>query len=435
MHKKKVIVFSYFYSPCNLTPSERIQSFVEALSQHGYYPIIVTRNWDNSILNSTSDVFKSSGDKLRIEQFEQHEIHYLPYKSSIKDKLFLRFDGTKFYSIYLIAALIFSFWNLVNIKKSTYSNFYSYLKKLLDVSPEIKLMVTSASPFEFFGISYLLSKRNNIKWIADYRDDWSTNEMQYSNNFPKRFLQKISRHYEVKWLATASDFVTVSSYYCHKIKSITHLQGAVLSNGFQPKNYNLVNDYFDKFSIVYTGSIYPVQPIEKPILAFIDFISTHKIPSTKIQMIFIGILSESPIFNRINAIISGYENYFHITPRLPKLEAIHIQSKSHLLLACAYGKLKGIPGSKLYEYLAMKKRVLLYPTDHDIIEETLMKTNQGLICETEVDFLNHLTNFYQLFTQNTFQESNQINTLEIEKYARSNQAEILIRQLNQVEYE
>ncbi|HPI53526.1 MAG TPA: hypothetical protein PLU10_02470 [Chitinophagaceae bacterium] len=435
MHKKKIIVFSYFYSPCNLTPSERIQSFVDALSKQGYYPIIVTRNWDNAILNSTTDVFKSSGDKVRIEQCQQHEIHYLPYKSSLKDKLFLRFDGTKFYPIYLITALIFSIWNLVCIKKSAYSYFYIYLKKLLDNCPEIKMMVTSASPFEFFGISYLLSKRNNINWIADYRDDWSTNEMQYSDNFAKRLLQKISRHYEVKWLATASDFVTVSSRYCNKIKSITHLKGAVLTNGFQPENYLHVNTYFEKFTIVYTGSIYPIQPIEKPILAFIKFITTHNIPHTKIQMIFIGILSESPIFNRIKNIITGYENYFHITPRLPKTETIHIQSNAHLLLACAYGNLKGIPGSKLYEYLALKKRILFYPTDHDIIEDTLTKTNQGLICETQDDFIEYLANFYQLFIKNKFQESTQINTSEIEQYARSNQAQTLIRQLNQIEHE
>lgn len=69
-----------------------------------YYPIIITRNWDTKINNSTTDAYKSSGDEVKIEKFEHYEVHYLPYKASFKDQLFIRLEGTKFYFIYLIVA-------------------------------------------------------------------------------------------------------------------------------------------------------------------------------------------------------------------------------------------------------------------------------------------------------------------------------------------
>ena len=57
---KKVIVLSYFFTPCNLTASQRALGWAKYLKEFGYYPIIITRNWDLPI-GKPEDAGISSG--------------------------------------------------------------------------------------------------------------------------------------------------------------------------------------------------------------------------------------------------------------------------------------------------------------------------------------------------------------------------------------
>ena len=52
---KKILIISYFFPPCNLTPSQRTISWARLLHKHGYYPIVITRRWDTKI-NSAKQI-------------------------------------------------------------------------------------------------------------------------------------------------------------------------------------------------------------------------------------------------------------------------------------------------------------------------------------------------------------------------------------------
>ena len=45
MSKKKVLILSYFFPPCNLPASQRSYGWATQLHEYGYHPIIITRNW------------------------------------------------------------------------------------------------------------------------------------------------------------------------------------------------------------------------------------------------------------------------------------------------------------------------------------------------------------------------------------------------------
>jgi glycosyltransferase involved in cell wall biosynthesis len=191
-----------------------------------------------------------------------------------------------------------------------------------------------------------------------------------------------------------------------------------------PENYLKEYPLFNEFTITYVGSIYPTQPIELFLEGIKSYIDLQETPP-KLKVIFIGIKDEPPIINRINNNIVGFENYFEFTSRIPKKEAIEIQSRSHMLLVCAHTSLKGVPGSKLYEYVALKKPVLIYPSDKDIIERTLNETGQSLVCETKEDLIGFLTDFNLKKDLNTHIISEKVN-----EYSRSTLVDILINSLN-----
>lgn len=417
-----IVILSYFFPPCNLTPSERIYSWAKYLKKGNYYPIIITRNWDTPIKNSTTDVFKNSGTEILIKKYEDYEVHYLPYKGSLKDRLFIQFDGTKFYLIYLIFTFIYNFLQFQFLKLNPTYSFINYAVDIIQKS-NCTRMVVSAGPFELFGYAYKIWQKTKIRWIADYRDDWTTTEL-YKGNLFKHLVNKYNSYFEKKWLSSCDSFLSVSDHYVSKISNLIKKKGLIMTNGYLPENYQFNFPLFDEFTITYVGSIYSTQPIELFLEAIKELLieNNHRL---NLKVIFIGIKDEPAIIKRILNNIAGYESYFEFTSRIPKNKAIEIQSRSHMLLVCAHKSLKGIPGSKLYEYVALKKPVLLFPSDQDIVERTLLETGQGLLCSNSNDLIKHIS----LFLKN---EKNiiSINNAKTEFYSRIKLVDILIQALD-----
>jgi glycosyltransferase involved in cell wall biosynthesis len=414
---KKIIILSYYFPPCNLTPAERVFSWAKYFHENGYYPIIITRNWDRPIKESIDEHF-SSGDKIKHEVHDTHEVYYIPYKNNLKNKFFIKFSGTSYYTLYLMIAFIYSILENFTSSFTSLQPLYKFLKTYLKQHKEIKLMLISANPFHQFKFGYLLNKKLGIKWIADYRDDWNTNEFSISKIFFKKIIKKISTRKEKKWVKSASFFTSVSSRYVKKIKQLVGIDGYVIENGFMPENYE-ENAYelFSNFTVTYVGSLYPSQPIEIFLNTIKKFINTFSVPPP-IKIIFIGILADPISFDRIKKYIKGYESYFQFTHRIDKKEAIEVQKKSHLLIAVSYIRLKGIPGSKLYEYLAIKKLVLVCPTDNDIIEEILTKTGQGIFVNNQEECLAVLESLYQEWIDTGIISMPKINEIAILNYSR-----------------
>ena len=84
---REVLIISYFYPPCTLTAAQRPAGWLKYLPQFGYKPIVITRNWDVT-LSKPEDQLKNAGSQLYIEKSETHEVHYLPYRASLRDRLF-----------------------------------------------------------------------------------------------------------------------------------------------------------------------------------------------------------------------------------------------------------------------------------------------------------------------------------------------------------
>lgn len=415
MKPQPVLLLSYFFSPCNLTPTERVVSWAKYLQSEGYYPIIVTRNWDVPVKNATTDLYLSSGTEIRVEKKEGYEVHYIPYQAGFKDRLFMQVDGTRWYPLYLAVSMVFNLLNKYFLRLNPSYNLCAYAEPLIR-EKGIEKMVVTAPPFEFLGYGHTLHKKTGIRWIADYRDDWSTSELDRGNIF-KQLVQWMNRPAEKKYLSSVAQFCSVSPYYVEKIGAFLGKSGFLLSNGYMPENYAGQYPSFEQFTITYVGSIYPSQPIELFLKAFQRFLQKHPEATEKSCLRFIGIAQEPAIRQRILNAMKGYENVLEFTARIPKQEAIEQQARSHALLACAHTGLKGVPGSKLYEYIALKKPVILYPSDGDILENTLAETQQGLRCLSEEDCVAQLQTLWSLYLEN-HGGSMPVNEVAIAAYSR-----------------
>ncbi len=419
--QKKVLIISYFFPPCSLTAAQRAQGWANYLSDHGYYPTIVTRRWDQAIRNP-EDALLSSETELIHEKNDRYEVYYLPYKASLRDRLYTRFSGSKLQKL----SRLFTFFSLIaenfTLRAIPYRNIHTFSKKWLEENPDTKCAIISGLPFNQFYFGYKLHQKSGIKWIADYRDDWNTSDFVGTSGagFLMRIVKKLNIRSEKKWVGTAACITSISHVYTEKISNFVKRPGFVILNGYE---VNVPSGNLDptKFVLTYNGSLYATQPIEDVLSVAQRLIIDDKLP---LFLKFPGAAFDPIQKNRIESATRQIADRIEITERVPREEVLQMQADSDALLMLSHSNMKGIPSSKLYEYLPFKKPIVHFPNDFDIVESTLSETGLGFSTATRDEMYETLK---RMIEQKLNHEPTHIqpNIGKIESYSRKMQTKAL----------
>jgi glycosyltransferase involved in cell wall biosynthesis len=214
-------------------------------------------------------------------------------------------------------------------------------------------------------------------------------------------LRKLECQSEKKYIGTASCITTVSQHYAEKISAFTGVNGYVVQNGFFPGDYveyqNL--ESFGEFTLLYNGMLYPSQQIEVVLDAFKQLVDNYPEHRSRIKIRFPGILFLKDVAARVEKQMQGYEDVVWMSPRIPRSEVLTMQAKSHLLLMVSHRDAKGIPSSKIYEYLGLGKPVLICPGDGDVLDETFGAYDLGFIANTSTEAYEILERHFTAFLE------------------------------------
>jgi glycosyltransferase involved in cell wall biosynthesis len=424
---KEILIISYFYPPCTLTAAQRPAGWVKYLHEYGFRPIVITRNWDLKI-TKPEDQLRDAGKEVVIDNSEKFEIHYLPYKASLRDRIFNSSNP-----ILKKGSKILTFINSIGENYFNhfipFSNFYDYASKLIE-ERKINLLIITANPFIQFRFGYLLNKKYGISWVADYRDDWTTSEIIKPTSLVEKILFSFQQTSEKKWVKTASFITSVSEVYTKRISKFVGVRGETILNGFDELYQVSIPTQSDKFTITYNGTLYPSQDVEGFIKVIIQCISFFK-NTIFIYVQFPGVAYDPVQAKRVTNLIVGYENHFLLTDRIPKKEVIELQRNSDLLLMLTHIGTKGVPSSKLYEYLAIQKPILCYPSDFDIVEKTISAVGNGII----VNDLNQLFAELKIMINAKILKEELFTNIELNKlmcFSRKKQVRVLANSLTHI---
>ena len=247
-----------------------------------------------------------------------------------------------------------------------------------------------------------------------------------------RYLMVLRQEKKKKWLSSASFFTSVSPYYVKKIGRFLDKEanGHVLYNGFfaeELKNYANY-DHFEDFTITYNGTLYPSQHVEL-VLTAIQRIIKEYANKVKIRLLFPGLAAISSQAKRVKEFMNGFEDNLKIFERIPKKEVMIMQKRSHLLLMVAHGGVKGVTSSKIFEYIGLGKKVLVCPTDNDVIEEILTETKLGICVKTEEEAYENIKMLVnQFLSSTTFEDLKE--TDQLSKFSRESQTAIMAKLLD-----
>lgn len=427
---KKILIVSYFFPPCNLTASQRAFSWAKYLSGFGYHPIVITRRWDEKI-NTLSDISRSTAQEVLHETKEGYEVYYLPYRSNLRDLLFVKYGDKKFSglrkTLTFFELLLQHFFPFV----IPYKNIFCFAQNIAKKDPEIKLAIISGNPFNLFRLGYQLNNKYGVKWIADYRDAWTTSEINFINRSKIfRIINVLDGYFEKKWCSNASVITASSLPIAEGVSGITGVKGCALYNGFVKEDFEGISvAKFEDFTVTYVGTLYDGQKVEIFCEAFRQLIDSEI--NARVKLLFPGLAFDAEQRARIDRVMKSYEKYYECTPRMDRHKVLTIEKQSHLLLHVAWDEQKGIIASKIYEYIASGSFALVVPSDRGSIQEIVEKSGSGICLSTVPEVFEFLKQEYKNYLQGKFRiiDTNMPSVLQ---FSRQNQVKVLAALLDQI---
>tara|TARA_B110000211_G_scaffold234224_1_gene302963 strand:- start:1683 stop:2858 length:1176 start_codon:yes stop_codon:yes gene_type:complete len=391
---------------------------------------VVTRKWEEK-LKTLKDVSIPTSPGVIHEKNDNFEVYYMPYAGNLRDRIYKKHGDSKFRLLRQSLTFIELFFQYIFNSFIPYSNLYTQADKLCK-EESFDCMIASGNPFNLFKFGFLINKKYKLKWIADYRDGWSTSEINdVSSSIFKRIIHKLDTIYERKWVSTAS-YVTASSQPIGKsIEMLTGVRSTALFNGILFEDFddvNILNPLKD-FTITYVGTLYDGQKIEFFCKAYKEFIQKYEIKNAK--LLFPGLAFFGEQESRVQKALSGYEQFFECSERIPREEILELEKKSHLLLHVAWQGYKGIIASKIYEYIASGTKIIVAPSDDGAIHQIVENSGCGVMISDNSKLIEFLKVEYDLFLSNNTPK-NRIDSDEVQQFSREKQVEGLVQIINSI---
>lgn len=430
----KVLILAYDFPPYVSVGALRPYSWYKYLNEFRVYPVVVTRQWSNSFGSHLDYVAPGEVNGVIEEKTPKAHLIKAPYKPNLANRILLTYGDSKFV---LIRKLV--------------TGFYEYVQWIFTIGPKatifkeadhylslnkVDVIIASGDPFILFKYASKLSKKYNTPWIADYRDPWSQG-LQITNQWFKWW----NVFFEKRTLKSCSNIVTVSKFVQYQISSLLkNKRFTILPNGFDDESINEIKDLKQQngeLTIALSGTIYKWHPVNSFLSVFNEFIKEN--PNAKIKINFYGINNVSELSDFIDKNCDYIKNRIQITQRIPNAELLKIMAQHNVFLLFNY---YSYMGTKIYDYLAMKRKILLCYSDdseakllkanyykikedsnhQNLQSELIIETNSGIIVKDKAHLKQVLIDLYNEFTENGFIAC---NSNGIEKFSRKIQTQKL----------
>lgn len=349
-----ILVLCEHFAPINKTASFRTMALARYLPAHNITPFIVTASQADDV---SKDNFAYDCPVIRVDC----GITWLAeWRHKYAGSLFGKFCG------------------LFDELLDNYS-FYNPLRHLMPAAEtiltqhKIDAIIVSAPNFSLIKTAQKLAQKYQLRWIIDFRDDWVTNEEVTGFT---RFKYRLEHHIFRSYTAGANALIAVSEHQRQKLQLASGIQTVLFENGYDHYQTAELQDDKNKSSpivlsenmvnLIYTGTIYQSQNLSylSQILDRLD-ISLRQ----KIALYFVGSQSSD-----LQAFADKYNNIHIIPSRLSKTQTDQLLAQADSALYIAYqhqdgNPIKGVPSSKLYEYIKLQKPVFMAPSDNDIAQQ------------------------------------------------------------------
>lgn len=407
--KKKVLVVSYTFPPENNMGAVRIGKFVKYLPEFGWEPVVLTADRIDD-LSRTLPVEIDEANIFRTKYFTLSHIlaGMLTTRkkndsiNSIKQDSYSNKPSTGWKNNTLKALRIMSpVYSLPMINQLTMEPldwYRSGLKQGMELAKkgDIDVIFSSYSPSTSHLVASGIQKRTGIPWVADFRDLWSLNP--YSSKLqPFHFLEK---KWEKRAMRNSALLVTVSEPIARELEEFHSKKVVTIPNGFDEADYIVDDTLLHRFTITYTGTIYPGKRDPSPLFRAIAELSHEgRLHNNAIEVRFFGLNVLETIRSLVNKY--GVKQFVKVYGFVPFKESILRQKESTVLLLLSWNapKDKGVYTGKVFEYLGASRPILGIGLKVSVIDELLANTGAGIIADEVGEIKAILLKWFEEFSR------------------------------------
>jgi hypothetical protein len=372
---KRVLIITYYWPPAGGPGVQRWLKFVKYLPDFGIEPIVyIPENphypiQDNSLLGEVPNGVVIHRKPI-FEPYRFAEILSTKKTKRISSGII----RTKNQSA-LEKAMLWIRGNffIPDARKYWIKPSVSYLSELIE-KEDVKTVITTGPPHSVHLIGQQLSQKHQVKWIADFRDPWTSIGYHRKLRLTKS-SQKKHKVLEHSVLNGADLLLTTSDTTRREFQALTNRPIGLITNGFD-SDYIGGADLDNKFTISHIGSLLAGRNPNNLWKVLSEITRENETFRKELQLEFIGVVSE-------DVMDSLYKNelapYIQLKGYVSHAQALRRQQRARILLLVEIDSedTKGIIPGKLFEYMAARRPILALGPDSWEAGTIILETNTG----------------------------------------------------------
>ncbi len=414
---KKVLMIAYQFPPMGGSGVQRTSKFVKHLQKFGYEPIVLTRKTDNvSLIDTTLE--KEIPSNIKIYRTTSFDLSDSTSKKAIPSKILAR---------KVLIPDQARIWEL------------SLHNKVLKIIKEhnINIIYSTSYPYSDHLLALSIKKKlgEKIKWVCDFRDEWSNNPYTKDNPHSKyRTNKELKMESEVlkcadKVIANTpvmrQNFIDI-----HKINTDREKDFYTIANGYDVDDFRDLDTSpisTEQFTITYTGALYGRRKPDYFFEAVGNLVKDNAIDIDKLKINFIGNYKKEQLIENVTKF--GIEKCVHIYDYMPHKQALENLAKSNAVLLLEGGGIgsDAFYTGKVFEYMYINRPVIAV-LPNGCAKDIVVDSKIGLVSHFE-DVEKTKQNILTLY--NMWQEGIFYDERNLEVISRFERKE-LTKQLSQV---
>ena len=438
--KRKVLIVSYWFPPTNTSGAVRIGKFAKYLPEFGWEPIVLTSDSPRdlpptlpvevddanivrtpyfALSNSVSRILVDNKDASPAAQTGQPSKTGLNWRNIVLNTMRLM---SPIYTLPVIDKLLFEPMGWYRYAVRTGSELVG--KNKIDV------IFSTYGPSVPHLVASRLHKQTRMPWVAEFRDPWSLNAYTRKTQ-PFQFLEE---QWEKKTMKNCDLLVSVSKLWAEKLEAFHSKKTMVIANGFDEEDYREDMPLTSKFTITYTGGIYPGKRDPTRLFqAIAELRREGKMSPDDLEVRFLG----SNVAKTLSPLVQEYR-----LPEFVKMygfvsfkESIKRQMESTVLLLLSWDdpRDQGTLTAKIFEYMGARRPTLALAFKGGEIDKLLWESGCGILANAVNEIKNILMKWLGEFRQygkivSYYRPDNEV----IKKYTRREQAKKLAETFDSV---
>ncbi len=236
-------------------------------------------------------------------------------------------------------------------------------------------VLSTAGPYSTHLIGLNLHERHRLPWVADFRDEWTTNPYLH---YPSRWHRRLNERLEQQVLRGADRVTCVSQPWLDNLISLVPSEAQekfrVHPNGYDGAHFVEAGPPPDRFRVVYTGAFYGHRSPEIFLGALRNAIEGGRISADHVEVLFVGHTADAAGLDRTPGC------RLRVIEQQPFADAIgHLHDAAVLLLVIPPEGGAGNHTGKLFNYLAAGRPILALAPEPNVAADLIRRSRSGRV--------------------------------------------------------